>query len=190
MRFCILSGSPRKKSNTDALVSPFVERLTALGAETETLYLRDLSIAPCRGCYACQDVSGRYGCAQSDGMERIVSAIIRADCLVLACPIYTWYCPGDMKNVLDRFFGMNKFYRSGTGSLWAGKSVALILSHGYEAHYACDPFENGIVRLCEHSHLRYLGLYSVRDEDDMASFITPEAQSGARAFADQLYNAF
>ena len=36
------------------------------------------------------------------------------------------------------------------------------------------------------ARIRSLGMYSVRDEDDLASFQTEDAISGARAFARQL----
>lgn len=57
------------------------------------------------------------------------------------------------------------------------------------AAYACDPFEMGVQRLCRHSKLDYLGMYSVRDKDDLASFQTEEAVAGAKAFANRLLEA-
>lgn len=91
-----------------------------------------------------------------------------------------------MKAVLDRHYGLNKFYGSAKGSLWEGRKVAILATHGYEAAYACEPFETGVRRLCKHSGLRFAGLYSVRDEDDLASFRTPSAVEGARSFARSL----
>jgi hypothetical protein len=44
----------------------------------------------------------------------------------------------------------------------------------------------GIQRLCKHSGLEYLGLYSVQDEDNLASFRTEKAVNGAKAFARKL----
>jgi multimeric flavodoxin WrbA len=119
-------------------------------------------------------------------MQKIVNQIIISDCIVFATPIYTWYCPAEMKAMLDRFYGMNKFYGSGKGSLWEGKKVAIVATHGYDKKYGAEPFETGIRRLCEHSKLNYLGMYSVRDEDDIASFRTEEAITGARKFAKEI----
>ena len=106
--------------------------------------------------------------------------------IVLATPIYAWYCAAPMKNVLDRHYGLNKFYGSAEGSLWAGKRVAILATHGYDGTYATDPFEMGVERLCRHSGLTYVGLYSVQDEDNLASFQTVEAVEGARQFARKL----
>ena len=119
-------------------------------------------------------------------MAGIVEDILWCDCIVLATPIYSWYCPSVMKSVLDRHYGLNKFYGSAEGSLWAGKGVAILATHGYEGAYATDPFEMGVQRLCIHSKLKYMGLYSVQDSDNLASFQTEEAVTGAKAFARKL----
>ena len=184
MNVLILMGSPRLQGNTAELCKPFMEELTAGGAQVRYVTLADRRIQPCRGCYACQDVNGAYGCVQKDEMP--VDDILWADLMVLATPIYAWYCAAPMKNVLDRHYGFNKFYGSAEGSLWAGKRVAILATHGYAGAYATDPFEMGVQRLCSHSNLTYVGLYSVQDEDNLASFQTEAAVAGARAFAKKV----
>jgi hypothetical protein len=91
-----------------------------------------------------------------------------------------------MKALLDRHYGLNKFYGSAKGSLWEGKKVAIIATHGYESDYGAGPFELGIRRLCIHSNLDYLGMISVQDSDDLASFQTDEAKFNAKMFARKL----
>jgi len=189
MRVSIFMGSPRLNGNTAELCKPFIKELKENGADVAYITLHAKKIAPCKGCYACQQVTGEYGCVQHDDMQAIVDEIIKSDVIVLATPIYTWYCTPEMKAMLDRHYGLNKYYREGTGSLWAGKSVAILATHGYDRAYGADPFEMGIKRLCEHSKLNYLGMYSVRDEDDLASFQTPDAISGAKNFALNILNA-
>ena len=183
MNVLILMGSPRLGGNTAELCKPFMEELRANGAAVKYITLADRDIKPCSACYTCQNVSGSYGCIHKDDMYAIADDIVHSDIIVLATPIFSWYCTAQMKNVLDRHYGLNKFYGSAEGSLWAGKKVAVIATHGYDREYAAEPFETGVRRLCEHSKLEYLGMYSVRDEDDLASFKTKEAVSGAKAFA-------
>lgn len=180
----ILMGSPRLQGNTAELCKPFLEELKEQGADVRYVTLADKNINPCRGCYACQEVNGEYGCSQKDDMP--VADILWADVIVLATPIYAWYCAAPMKNVLDRHYGFNKFYGSAEGALWAGKKIAILATHGYDRAYAADPFAMGVERLCRHSGLQYLGLYSVQDEDNLASFRTPEAIAGAKAFAREI----
>ena len=184
MNVLILMGSPRLQGNTAELCKPFMEEVQEHGAAVRYVTLADKVIKPCQGCYACQDVGGVYGCVQKDEMP--VEDILWADMIVLATPIYAWYCAAPMKNVLDRHYGFNKFDGSAEGSLWAGKQVAILATHGYEGASATDPFEMGLERLCKHSSLEYLGLYSVQDEDNLASFQTAEAVDGAKEFARKL----
>ena len=186
MNVLILMGSPRLRGNTAELCKPFIEQLREDGNEVRYVTLATKTIHPCAGCYACQQVSGEYGCVKQDDMYGIVKDIRWADLIVLATPIYAWYCAAPMKNFLDRHYGLNKYYGTGEGSLWAGKKVAILATHGYEGAYATDPFEMGVQRLCKHSNLTYAGLYSVQDEDDLASFQTEEAKAGAKAFARKI----
>ena len=190
MKICIVLGSPRLDGNTAELLKPFMEELNRNRAEFSYITLSDKLIYPCKGCYACQHVEGKYGCVQQDDVEDIMNEIIESDCIIYATPIYSWYCTAPMKALLDRHYGLNKFYGSASGSLWKGKNCAIIATHGYDVEYGTSPFETGIKRLCEHSHLNYLGMYSVRDEDDLASFQTPEAIEGAKKFARHLLNKF
>ena len=185
-KICILMGSPRLNGNTAELLKPFIAELEMNGHTIEYITLTEKNILPCKGCYACQQIQKKYGCIQTDDVERIMEKIIESDCFVLASPIYTWYCTAPMKALLDRHYGLNKFYGDIKDSLWAGKKVAIIATHGYDAEYGAEPFETGIKRLCEHSDLKYIGMYSVRDENNLASFQTSEAIAGAKKFALKL----
>ncbi|MGL4453183.1 MAG: flavodoxin family protein [Sarcina sp.] len=186
MKFCILMGSPRINKNTAELCKPFIEELKNNKADVTYITLADKKISSCKGCYICQNVSDEYGCFQSDDMDNIIKEIIASDYLILATPIYSWYCPTEMKLVLDRLYGMNKFYGKGQGTLWGNQNVAIIATHGYDRKYAFDPFEMGIKRLCEHSKINYRGAYSVRDIDNVNSFKTEDAIEGSRKFALKL----
>ncbi len=187
MKFCIVLGSCRAQSNTNALCQGFIDQLKELGQEVEYVTLFDKQISPCKGCYACQQEEG-YSCQISDDMHRIAPKIIEADVLVLATPIYHWYCTAEMKAMLDRLYPLNKYYGEAKNSLWNNKKLALILTHGYDKDYACSPFITGIQRLAKHSHIEYVGEYTVQDEDDINSFTAESAQQGAKVFAKMLVN--
>ncbi len=189
MNVLILMGSPKINGNTAELCKPFIDEAQLLGAQVRYVPLVTLDIKPCQGCYSCQNVADSYGCAIYDDMTDVADDIMWADLIVLATPIFGWYCTAIMKNVIDRHYGFNKYYGSAQGCLWSGKRVALLLTHGYDTDYATSPFVDGMERLCKHSSLEYCGMYSVRDEDDLASFQTEEAQNGAREFARRLIAA-
>ncbi|MCL2342338.1 MAG: flavodoxin family protein [Firmicutes bacterium] len=187
MRVCILMSSPRLGGNTAELCKPLIGELTAGGAEVDYIPLLDKKIAPCLGCYHCQNVAGEYGCIQQDDMQELVGHILPADVLVFATPIYTWQATPQLKAVMDRMYGVNKFY--GTASravLNEGQAYALLATCGYELDYGAGLLDEGIRRWCAHSGLPYLGMYAVRDEDNLASFRTEEAREGAKAFARRI----
>lgn len=186
MNICILNGSPRLHGNTAELLKPFCDELAAGKAHVNAINLTELKISSCKGCYHCQEIPNEYGCVQKDDMHAVAQAVLESDLIVLATPIYTWYCTTELKAVLDRFYGFAKFYRSAKGNLVEGKRLAILATHGYDASYAADPFVIGIQRMCEHYHMRYDGMYSVRDVDDLASFQKKQAQSGAREFGRYL----
>ncbi|MBQ2228469.1 MAG: flavodoxin family protein [Firmicutes bacterium] len=190
MNICIINGSPRRNGNTAELLKPFRERLLQQGAEVDDIFLKDCKVGPCLGCYACQNVSGEYGCVQKDDAEAVWMRAGEADLLVLATPIYSWYCTAEMKALIDRHYGLNKYYGSGQGQLIPRLSVALLTTHGYKDEYANEPFETGIRRLCKHCHWDYLGRYSARDIDGISDMQTEEAMDGARRFADELLQKF
>jgi len=182
-KFCILYGSPHLNGNTAELLKPFIDELESHNCNINYIALSEKNIQPCKGCYKCQHVQGLYGCVQNDDVGQIMDAIIESDYVVFATPIYTWYCTAPMKALLDRHYGLNKYYGKAKGSLWQGKRIAIIATHGYDSEYAAGPFETGIKRLCEHSKLNYMGMYSVRHENDITSFQTEDAVRGAREFA-------
>ena len=140
------------------------------------------------GVLSLQGKADEYGCSQkNDDMEEIIEQILLADVLVFATPIYTWQATAEMKAVMDRMFGLGKFY-GGTphNSLNKNQSFALIATCGYEINYGADLLDEAIRRWCTHSRLPYLGMYAVRDEDNLASFQAESAIVGARKFALQI----
>ena len=188
MKVLILMGSPRLCGNTAELCKYFMDELRVQKTEVKYIELEKMNINPCEECYVCQNVAEEYGCAQKDDMVEIANEILWADLIVLATPIFSWYCTAKMKAVLDRHYGFNKYYGNAEGCLWEGKRVGIIATHGYDGDYATEPFETGVKRLCIHSNLKYVGMYSVQDNDNLASFQTEEAIEGAKAFARKVIN--
>ena len=188
MRVCVLMGSPRKGGNTAALLEPFCEELAVGGAEVETVWLYGREIRPCVACRACQRDWTVFGCAQRDDVQPIFDLVLESDLIVLATPIYSWYCTPPMKALLDRLvYGMNKYYGEERGpSLWAGKAVALLMTCGYRPERGCDLFEEGMRRYCKHSQLRYLGSHAERHMGYHTAFMDGEKAQRARQFAREL----
>ena len=96
MKILILMGSPRLQGNTAELCKPVLEVFEKESAQVHYVTLEDKRILLCRGCYACQDVQDAYGCVQQDDMHAIAAEMLWADLIVLATPIYSWYCTAQM----------------------------------------------------------------------------------------------
>jgi multimeric flavodoxin WrbA len=188
MKVCVLMGSPRKTGNTAALLTPFCEELRQGGSEVETVWLYEKNIQPCVACRCCQKDWTVFGCSRQDDGQELFDLVRSSDLIVLATPIYAWYCTPPMKALLDRLvYGMNKYYGDAKGpSLWAGRSMALLMTCGYRPEKGCDLFEEGMRRYCKHSQLRYLGSHAERHLGYDTVFMDDEKAQRTRAFARKL----
>ena len=187
-KVCILQGSPRKNGNTVSLVRPFAQEWEKRGYECQQIWLYDYTLQPCRACRVCQKDWSIFGCPEKDDMQMIFDSILQSEWLILASPIYSWYCTPPMKAVLDRMvYGMNKYYGEEKGpSLWAGKKLALITTCGYPPEKGADLWEAGVRRYCKHSQLQYKGMLAERHLGYGTVFMDKEKEARARAFAQQL----
>lgn len=95
----ILSGSPRKRGNSDMLCDQFYKGADEAGNRCEKMYLQDMQIGFCTACYACRE-NGR--CIQKDSMTEVLEKMIQADVIVLATPVYFYSMAGQMKTFIDR----------------------------------------------------------------------------------------
>ncbi len=191
MKVLIFQGSPRKYGDTATLVKPFVNELENKGAEVKTIFIYDKKIAPCLECFQCQDRLGEYGCSIKDDMYDISDEILKADCIILASPIFIWYCTAPMKAMLDRLYGLHKYYGRQPGpSMLEGKMCGIIATCGYDFDYGISPFEDGNKRFCEHFKLSYIGKAAVQKKpgEDVEKFETEESQKIAVDFADKVIN--
>ncbi len=96
----ILSGSPRKGGNSDLLCDEFMRGAKEAGHKVTKINVADKKIAPCRGCYYCNEHNGK--CIHKDDMTDILQAMIDADVLVLASPVYFYSIDAQLKALIDR----------------------------------------------------------------------------------------
>jgi multimeric flavodoxin WrbA len=119
MKIVYISGSPRKKSNTDYLLNL---ALSITGGQL--LKLSDYGIAPCRSCWACQ----RTGqCAIDDSFRRIITpALLDSDAIVLGSPVYFNNVSGPLKTLMDRTFSIKGGLKNKIGgAIVAGRRYGL-----------------------------------------------------------------
>ncbi|WP_418667577.1 flavodoxin family protein [Allofournierella sp.] len=106
-KILVISSSPRKNGNSEALADAFIEGARDGGSTVEKISLYDKTIGFCRGCLACLK-TGR--CTIRDDADTIAQKMLTADVLVFATPIYYYEMSGQMKTMLDR---ANPLYPAG-----------------------------------------------------------------------------
>lgn len=184
----IFRASPRKKGNTNALTDIAARELEQAGARVREFDLYDMDIRPCLACRKCQEDWTTITCSRDDDMGQIFEAVRTSDLLILASPVYSWYCTPPMKAMLDRLvYAMNMYYGEKRGpSLWEGKSLALITTCGYPPEKGADLLEEGIRRYCRHSRLNYRGMLCARHMGYGVPFMDEEKQRQASLFVRKL----
>jgi arsenate reductase (thioredoxin) len=94
-----LQGSPRKKGNTDILLSAFMTAVHRLGAETETITVAERDIQPCREYIVCEK---KGFCPIKDEMNAIYTLLRRAEVVVAASPVFFYGISAQLKALVDR----------------------------------------------------------------------------------------
>ena len=191
-KITVFRGSPRKNGNTNALTDAVVDQLGFdKSAVVQSYNLYDMDIRPCTACRHCQQDWTTISCAQQDDMDRIFQSVLESDLLILASPIYSWYCTPPMKAMLDRLvYAMNMYYGEQRGpSLWQGKRLALITTSGYPKEKGADLLEEGLRRYCKHSQLVYEGMLWARHMGYGTEFMDEEKRAAAKEFAGKLLEA-
>lgn len=104
MKILAVMGSPRKKGNTFGVVEQIKEHLLRCdpGIDFEYLFLRDVNLQMCTGCFACIS-RGEDKCPLKDDRDTIAEKLALADGIIFAAPSYAMGVPGLMKNFIDRF---------------------------------------------------------------------------------------
>ena len=84
-RILVVCGSPRKDGNSDLLASQFSKGAMEAGHTVETIYVRNLQMNYCIGCFACQ----KNGvCIQKDDVNDILPKMLQADVVCFSTPVY------------------------------------------------------------------------------------------------------
>ena len=130
----IISSSPRKNSNSEALAAEFARGAADAGNSVEALSLRTADISFCRGCLACQK-TGK--CVIKDDACAVTDKMLHADVLVFATPVYYYSVSGQLKTMLDR---ANPLYSSD----YAFRRVYLLATAADDADSAVEGAEKAV----------------------------------------------
>ena len=94
-----LQGSPRKKGNTNYLLSVFLQEAERLGARTITLDVPRMNIGPCRELVVCEK---KGYCPIDDEMKTDVYSLLwDADVIAVASPIFFYNVTSQLKALIE-----------------------------------------------------------------------------------------
>lgn len=95
-----LQGSPRKKGNTNFLLSTFMQAAAQKGASTRIIQVAERNVLPCKEYVVCE----RKGtCPIDDDMAADIYGLLRqAEVVVLATPIFFYNMTSQLKALVDR----------------------------------------------------------------------------------------
>jgi multimeric flavodoxin WrbA len=99
MRILGIRGSPRKGSNSTALLEYLLAGARSEGAETQIITPWRLKIKPCLACDGCVD-DGL--CIVPDDFQSVHAQILDSDALVVATPVYFGAVSAQLKSLIDR----------------------------------------------------------------------------------------
>ncbi|MCU0592501.1 MAG: NAD(P)H-dependent oxidoreductase [Desulfobacterales bacterium] len=95
-----LQGSPRKKGNTNFLLSTFLQTAAQRGAVTRTIQVAERNILPCKEYVVCEK---KGYCPIDDDMAGEIYGLLRqAEVVVLASPIFFYNMTSQLKALVDR----------------------------------------------------------------------------------------
>lgn len=100
-KILVITGSPRKKGNSNKLVTAFIGGAVAAGHDVEVF---DGASANMDGCHGDKSCSQRGFCGLKDDGVRMNELMRQADVLVLASPVYWKGFTSHIKKVMDRFY--------------------------------------------------------------------------------------
>lgn len=118
-KIVVITGSPRKTGNSFAMTDAFIK---AAEAKNHTVTHFDAAMKNVGGCHACETCykTGK-ACSFDDDFNTIAPAILEADAVVFATPVYWYSIPAQIKGVIDKMFSFCV-----AGKDVAGKECALI----------------------------------------------------------------
>ena len=126
-KIVILNGSNSNKLNTAGLIRAFTEGAESAGNEVTQFDVTHMNIHGCLGCMKCLNIPKNAPniCVIDDDMKQIYDAVMEADVIVFASPVYWWGPTGQLKIAVDR---LNAVTCHAGLEFFSRKSTALLMT--------------------------------------------------------------
>jgi multimeric flavodoxin WrbA len=137
MKVLVINGSYKKNGMTSALIDSFLKGLVSKtkGMKVKTATLRDMKFKFCDGCNDCtkKDDKAIGLCPMHDALDEILPAMLEADRIVFASPIYCLSETAVMKKFIERcvpFLTIGTMGPNPRNKAVKGKKGVVLLSTG------------------------------------------------------------
>ena len=102
MKVVGFNGSPRKKGNTQILLTKVFAELEQEGIETELIQLGGKKIKGCSSCYKCFQNLDKRCSMDNDVLNGYLEKMLEADGILLGSPVYFSNMTAELKALIDR----------------------------------------------------------------------------------------
>lgn len=150
IKILTIMGSPRKKGNSYQATKKLEDMMKSKGDyEFEYLFLKDVNLEMCKGCFNCLSKGIEY-CPLKDDREMIQEKMKDADGLILVSPVYVMTVSALLKNFIDRlaylchrpeYHGKKALVLSTTGGMGVKETIKymkmVVDAWGYDASSEC-----------------------------------------------------
>lgn len=102
MKIVVITGSPRRKGNTSAMVDAFIAEAERLGHSVQRFDAAQMNIGGCHACETCYKTG--KACSFDDDFNTVAPALLEADGILFAMPVYWYSIPAQIKGVIDRMY--------------------------------------------------------------------------------------
>jgi multimeric flavodoxin WrbA len=187
MKCLIINGSSSTEYfYSGELVTGFTARIAARVAEemkklgeveVEELALRDLGLAPCKGCYNCFNI-GEERCPYFEKVEPVFQKIRKADCVIVTSPVYALHASALIKCFFE--LGAYNFHRP---SFFEKKALVISSTAGAAARTACNYMADVL------GHWGFNSVYKLPVTRFAANEIGEKLAKRCRRAAERLYRA-
>lgn len=125
-KIVVLTGSPRKSGNSSRMADSFIAAAEKKGYDVTRFEAAHMNVGGCMACNQCYKKDG-HACINNDDFNSIAPALLTADAIVFATPLYWFAFPAKLKAVIDKLTAF-----AASGKNFAGKTSALIACCGLD----------------------------------------------------------
>ena len=99
-----ISGTPRKKGNSEILLRYALKAFKNNGWQVKTFLLSELNIKPCNACGKCRQIGN---CIINDDMQQIYEAFRWCNAIIISSPVYYLNVSAQLLSLLVRHYAVH-----------------------------------------------------------------------------------